>query len=105
MNRLQMLLQKLQEELAESIVEASKCQQFGIGDVYGNTTYNPCLLSNIQRLKRELNDVIAVCDMLDNELGHISTQYLLRRDPSAIIDKRGKVEMYLTYSKKVGIHT
>jgi hypothetical protein len=96
-----MLLQKLQEELAESIVEASKCQNFGLHETYGNATYNQAQLSNVQRLRRELLDVVAVCDMLEDEPAGVPR--LLERDDEAITAKRSKVETYLRYSQTLGI--
>lgn len=55
----------LQEECAEVIVEISKCFRFGPDQCLENTE-----ISNIQRLQKELGDLLAMIELLtDNDVG------------------------------------
>lgn len=53
----------LQEECAEVIQEVSKCIRFGPDQCYAREQDSPDI-SNINRLQKELGDVVAMIDLL-----------------------------------------
>lgn len=55
------ILTILQEECAEVIVEVSKCFRFGPDQIMQGQDF-----SNIQRLEKELGDVVAMIELLKN---------------------------------------
>ena len=94
MNRLEHLLTILTEECAEVQQAATKTLRFGLEEgrdlsalKYGN---------NVQRLWHEINDLLAVIEMLETEGLDLSTDYEL------INNKKDKVEKYLLYSASCG---
>jgi hypothetical protein len=91
MTREEHLLDILIEECAEVIQRATKAKRFGLTEVQPDQP-----LTNIQRIVYELNDVVAVADML------LETEWI---DPAALVTKCGKVEKYLAYSKECGTLT
>lgn len=92
MNREQYLLTKLAEECTEIAQDALKTQQFGF------ESYNPDTgITNTEYLTNELNDLFAILEMLD-ELG----SFKFVACPSAISDKKAKVNKYLELSRKLG---
>lgn len=88
MTRTDHLLDILIEECAEVIQRATKAKRFGLEEVQPEQP-----LTNNQRIVYELNDVLAVAEML---LGPSWD------DNDAIIAKRRKVEHFLEYSKECG---
>ncbi len=94
MNRLEHLLTILTEECAEIQQAATKILRFGPDEgrdiaaiEYGN---------NAQRLRYEINDMIAMVEMLEREGLDLSPDHANRKR------KKEKVEKYLTYSKECG---
>ena len=97
MNRLEHLLTILTEECAEVQQAATKTLRFGLEEgrdlsalKYGN---------NVQRLWHEINDLLAVIEMLETEGLDLSTDYEL------INNKKDKVEKYLLRSANCGTLT
>lgn len=90
MNREQLLFNKLAEECSEVAKVALKAAQFGMDDVF-------CGESNSKRVNSELNDLLAIVEMLNEEfnLG-------FSRDEEAISRKKEKVNKYADYSRKNG---
>lgn len=62
MNRYELLMAKLAEEAGEVVQSAIKCQQFGLDDIYDN-------VSAREQLHSELNDLYAVVNLLNAEMG------------------------------------
>jgi len=89
MNLLQHLLVKLSEECSEVAKEALKIVVFGPGDC---NPYDPDKIHNIERLYRELDDLQAVIELLND------TGFGYTPDPRRILDKKVKVIKYLEYS-------
>lgn len=94
MNRLEHLLTILTEECAEVQQAATKTLRFGLEEgrdlsamEYGN---------NVQRLRHEINDMLAMVEMLETEGLDLSPNHGLRKY------KKDKVETYLLYSKECG---
>lgn len=104
----QHLLQILQEEAAEVIAAASKCQRFTLPEVWPNAAKNPGNLSNLQRLRAELIDLAALVEMLERSspeavmfpTGMLTLEVLHEKHA-----KMDKVRHYLIYSQKVGTLT
>lgn len=92
MNRTQLLLLKLSEECVEVSKECSKAIQFGLDEVYP-----PVGLSNRDRIRAELQDVFAVVQILNDELG---LGFL--PSPEAAEIKLHKINHYAQYSKDLG---
>jgi len=94
MNRREHLLTILSEECAEVAKEASKANRFGLND---HQPGQPETETNRKKLTEELNDLIAIAEMLYDE-GYIDD--FLELDKMEL--KKVKVEKYLLYSKKAG---
>lgn len=92
MNRTEHLLTCLSEECAEVAQRTSKALRFGLAE-----TQPAHILTNAQRIVIELNDLLAVVEMLIEE-GALP----LIGDREAIAGKKAKVEKYLLYSKEQG---
>lgn len=91
MNREEHLLTILSEECAEVIKDVSKALRFGLDDYPPDSTKEN---TNKKRIAYELNDIIAVAQMLKNE------QYIDNfMDSDKILEKQHKVEEFLLYSK------
>jgi len=97
MNRQEMLLIILQEELAEVSKEVSKVLRFGKDEICSIPSINPDKLTNSQRVTLEVADLFGVLEMLRDE-GVI--EYPMLYD---IRNKKSKVEMYLKVSKELNI--
>ncbi len=99
MNLEQHLLLKLIEECTEVAKEAAKCMQFGMDEVY-----EPVGISNRERLIGELNDVMAILQMLNNISAASDKHNNLGYEPDvkAINAKIEKVLHYLQYSVDIG---
>jgi NTP pyrophosphatase (non-canonical NTP hydrolase) len=83
----------LNEEAGEVIQAACKCMRFSEEDGYPNTDR-----TNISDLTKELNDVLAVIELLQEE--GVVFNGLFDRDQ--IEAKKKKVKEWLEHSKKMG---
>lgn len=90
MNITQLLLGKLAEECIEVAKEALKAQQFGFDEGWDGKT-------NRERIHKELNDVNAIIDML-NDRGLDFHEV----DEEAVRVKKEKVIKYLKLSRERG---
>ena len=88
MDRTDHLLDILIEECAEVIQRATKAKRFGLLEIQPEQA-----LTNERRIVYEVNDVVAVADMLFGSSWE---------DPEMIIAKKRKVEHFLQYSKEQG---
>jgi len=89
MNLLQHLLVKLSEECNEVAKEALKITIFGPGDY---NPHDPDKTPNIERIYRELDDLQAVIELLND------TGFGYKPSPWNILEKKLKVIKYLEYS-------
>jgi len=103
----QYLLQCLQEEAAEIICAASKCQRFGPHEVWDDLKSNPQALTNWARLDRELYDLLAIVHLLRSgpqpDTLCLMSELMIPYTNSKIADKLKRVEKYMRYSEKLGI--
>ncbi len=92
MNLEQLILLKLAEECNEVGQECSKIMQFGMDEVY-----EPIGISNRERLKRELQDLFSIVQILneDFDLG-------FEHSKEHVQIKRAKFMHYAQYSKSLG---
>lgn len=93
MTRVEMLLVQLGEEASEVVKEVAKCLRFGPDEIY-----KPIGITNSARVFSELQDLIAVAEML--QVHSILPENL--RDEAMIYAKKVKVELHLEYSEKCG---
>lgn len=93
MNLQQLLFLKLSEECNEVGQECSKIIQFGMDEVYA-----PIGISNRDRLKRELQDLYAIVQILNEDFG-----LGFEPSPEAVEVKRNKVLHYAGYSNSIGL--
>jgi NTP pyrophosphatase (non-canonical NTP hydrolase) len=93
MNKLQYLLTKFAEEASEVAQIALKTQQFGPYEIVpgGDKT-------NIERVNFELNDLLAVAQMINEELGSLE----LFDSDKFMAAKKAKVQKFLQYSVECG---
>lgn len=96
MTRTEHLLTCLSEECAEVAQRASKAMRFGIHDKQDGQA-----LTNSERIVQELNDLIAVVDMLVEEQA-LPELYMSLPEIRA---KKARVEKFLKYSKQQGTLT
>lgn len=94
MNNLQYLLMKLDEECKEVGICSSKIMQFGLNS--DNNGEN--VLNNKESLFLELNDVLAVIQLLNEEC-----QLGFTPDQDAIERKKLKLKKFRTISKNMGL--
>jgi NTP pyrophosphatase (non-canonical NTP hydrolase) len=94
MNRIEHLLTIATEECAEVQQAATKALRFGLEEGKDCSAFEHG--SNVERLRYELNDLIAVVEMLESEGLNLSPDYESRKA------KKEKVERYLLYSKECG---
>ena len=92
MNHTEYLLTCLAEEASEVAQQATKALRFGCGEVQPGQE-----LSNVHRIREELTDLIAVCEML-GEAG----LPVLPLDVDAVGRKKAKVLSFMAYSRKCG---
>lgn len=92
MNRREHLLVILGEECAEVIQDAAKALRFGLDEG------RDIEVTNAERLKTEVNQLLAVIEMLDEEGVDLRDDFIVQRK------KREKVEEYLEYSKQCGTY-
>jgi len=95
MNRTQLLLAKLAEEGAEVAQIALKTQQFGIEETCPGQSD-----TNAQRTHKELDDLWAAVEMLNDECGF---GYIPNR--ARIDAKKAKVNAYAAHSANLGMLT
>tara|TARA_R110000823_G_C15703877_1_gene476782 strand:- start:387 stop:644 length:258 start_codon:yes stop_codon:yes gene_type:complete len=81
------------EECAEVTQRASKALRFGLNDPAGTEPGQP--YTNQDRLLLEINDLLAILDMMFKSRGTYNSPMLQQ-------DKKEKVEKYLKLSKKLG---
>ena len=98
MNRIEHLLVCASEECAEISQAVDKALRFGLDDGSPDRT-----TTNEEDIVKELHDLIAVFEMLDEE-GVIPSVHTTDSD-KAIDEKKAKVEKYLEYSKSRGTLT
>ena len=94
MTKQEHLLVLLMEECAEVSQRASKILRFGLKDKDGSEPGQP--YTNEQRLHFEVNDLLAILDMVYEGKNSYSS-------PMAQLQKKKKVEKYLNLSKKLGL--
>ena len=94
MTREEHLLVILSEESAEVIKEISKILRFGVDEKEPGQDK-----TNIEKLKTEINDFMAVIKMLVDD-GFIKESDLVNMD--AVSKKEQKIEKYLELSKHLG---
>jgi NTP pyrophosphatase (non-canonical NTP hydrolase) len=83
------------EEAVEVAQRATKALRFGTEEVQPGQA-----LSNLQRMRGELCDLLAAFEMVYDEAGH---QFGI--DLDAIAAKKAKVEKFLAYSRELGTLT
>ena len=86
MNQTEHLLACLAEECAEVAQRAMKAQRFGLFEIQPDQE-----LSNIKRLSQEVNDLLAVAEMLGLALSQTE------RD-----EKKRKVLKFMAYAESIG---
>lgn len=93
MNRLQFLLVKLAEEGSEIAQISLKTTQFGAHEKCPDQPF-----SNFERVHQEIDDLLAIVEMLNDECGF---NFASNRD--RIEAKKIKVNRYAAYSEKLGM--
>jgi hypothetical protein len=93
MTRLQLLLGKLAEEASEVSQIALKNQQFGLHKTWPGENY-----TNVERVHYELDDLMAIVEMLNDEFGF---GYVPER--WRIEAKKRKVNQYEKLSVELGM--
>ncbi len=96
MNRQEHLLTILGEECSELHQEISKALRFGINEQRDLPT------SNLERMQKEFNDLLAMIEMVNKELIKDKSPKILHFNRSLTESKIKKVEKYLLYSKECG---
>lgn len=93
MNNQQFLLLKLGEEAKEIALVTDKTIQFG----FDSNNNGELALTNKEHLFKELNDLLAIIEKLNEECDLGFTP-----DPQAIAAKKLKVDFYRDISQKLG---
>lgn len=93
MNKIEHLITCLGEEGCEISQDCSKANRFGLGEVYKKIG-----ISNTQRIINELNDLLAVVDLLVDE-GIFPPNWESDEQKDR---KKIKVKEYMEYAKKQG---
>jgi len=96
MNRQEHLLTILGEECSELHQEISKALRFGINERRDLST------SNLERMQKEFNDLLAMIEMVNDELIKDKSPKILYLNRTLTEAKIEKVEKYLLYSKECG---
>lgn len=97
MNRTEHLLSIVVEECAEVALRCSKAMRFGLDDAEPGQKF-----TNAQRICAEYNDLVAVLEMLNDELGLPDLLHSQWRQ--AISVKKSKLK-FLLYSRECGTLT
>jgi NTP pyrophosphatase (non-canonical NTP hydrolase) len=92
MNRQQLLLAKLAEECNEVAQIALKTQQFGLDEKRPGQPY-----TNAERVHQELNDLLAIVEMLNDEIA-----FGFEPNRIEIHSKKKKVNRFADYSAELG---
>ena len=95
MNRQEYLLVCLNEECLEVGKEVDKALRFGLDDWSPNDTPTE---TNRKKITQELTDLIAVAQMLKDEL--YIDEFMV---DDKLYEKKIRVEYYMTISEKLGI--
>lgn len=90
MNRTEHVLITLMEECSEFAKDASKTARFTKDSDWDG-------LTNTEKLQREFNDLLAMIDLLEDEL-----DISLHRDETLVQAKKDKFERMLLESKELG---
>lgn len=93
MNRQQYLLSKLAEEAAEVAQIALKTAQFGLDEAQPEQRK-----TNAERCHDEIDDMLAIIEMLNDEFGFNFQSQMDRR-----WTKKDKVNKYAAYSAELGL--
>ena len=93
MNRIEHLLTCVAEECAEVQQAVTKALRFGLNDGYPGTNR-----TNLGDLKKEITDLCAVLEMLEDE-GILYVEGTRRKE---IDQKKAKVCEFMRYAEKVG---
>ena len=96
MNKIEYLLSTLAEEANEIGLASSKCNRFGLE--HNPFTIENKLLSNIEHLIFEVNDVYAILEMLQED--GVITGEIINRD--MIIAKKIKLTKMMKISQDLG---
>lgn len=96
MTRQQILLTQLMEECSEVSYNCSKAIRFGLED-----KKNENADTNVEMIINELQDLLAVANMIQTGVGNETLYTSLDEDMFYL--KEEKVEKYLDYSKSLGI--
>jgi hypothetical protein len=94
MTKTQYLLVKVAEESAEIGQMALKCTHFGVHE-----KQDPNGATNIERLRKEVVDFVAVLEMLEDHIGGDS----FKSSQEEIDAKKAKVTHYMKYSQSQGL--
>lgn len=95
MNKVEHLLICLIEECSELQKEITKVLRFGFKE--DHPELKPDFVSNVIRLKREINDIYAILDML------VVEDIDLSRDEILVNHKLDKLSRYMEHSKNEGL--
>ena len=95
MNRMEHLLSIAAEEAVEVAQRATKALRFGLNEVQPGQE-----LSNLERMRGELCDLLAAFEMVYDEAGQ-----RFGIDLDAIAAKKAKVGKFLAYSRDLGTLT
>ncbi len=95
MNQSEHLLSCLAEECAEVAQRVSKALRFGLTEVQPGQP-----LTNAERIAQELNDLVAVAELLE-EAGLVPRTGTM----PAIEQKKSKVRLFMEYAEQVGALT
>lgn len=87
------LLNCLNEELGESVQRVSKAIRFGLNEIQDGQE-----LTNLERLTNELNDILAVVEMLKEE----GVKFPKLNDKVSKETKKGRVKWYMKRSIEHG---
>lgn len=93
LTRYQFLMGKIAEEASEIAQRAAKCQQFGGKELEPGQDLN-----NDYRLWREVQDLYAVLEIVDQEY-----KYSFTRDVFCITAKVEKLDKFYRYSQSLGM--
>jgi NTP pyrophosphatase (non-canonical NTP hydrolase) len=98
MNRLEHILTITAEECNEVAQRITKALRFGISNIEEGQPYN-----NLERIMHEYNDLVAMLEMLENELdGGIGLSDYHNHNSNSKEEKKSKVEKYFEISKQEG---
>ena len=98
MNRLEHILTITAEECNEVAQRITKALRFGLSNVEEGQSFN-----NLERIMHEYNDLVAMLEMLENELGdEIGLYEVHNENVVKKANKKFKVEKHFEISRKEG---